>query len=73
MPARKSPPLSVITLLLSAILITPSPSVAAPLDPMVPERSFSVEVLIEDSYGIDGVTVEQDGAALEQGRVTAAQ
>jgi len=43
----------------------PEVRVAAPLDPLVPERQFHLEVLIEDAYGIDSVHVEQDGRALD--------
>ncbi len=43
----------------------PELRVAAPLDPLVPERTFRLEVLIEDAYGIESVSVVQDGRELD--------
>ncbi|MFN0009802.1 MAG: TPR end-of-group domain-containing protein [Planctomycetota bacterium] len=43
----------------------PEVRVAAPLDPLVPERKFRLEVLIEDAYGIESVSVIQDERELD--------
>ncbi len=43
----------------------PELRVASPLDPLVPERKFRLEVLIEDVYGIESVSVVQDGRPLD--------
>ncbi len=43
----------------------PELRVAAPLDPLVPERTFRLEVLIEDAYGIASVSLVQDGRELD--------
>jgi WD40 repeat protein len=43
----------------------PELRVAAPLDPLVPERTFRLEVLIEDTYGIESVRVVQDERELD--------
>jgi len=43
----------------------PELRIAAPLDSSIDERAFRLEALLEDSYGIDRVTVEQDGVELD--------
>ncbi len=43
----------------------PELRIAAPLDTVIRERTFRLEVLVDDTYGIDGVTVEQDGVELD--------
>ncbi|MFN0008725.1 MAG: PDZ domain-containing protein [Planctomycetota bacterium] len=43
----------------------PELRVASPLDPRITERTFRLEVLIEDVYGIESVGVVQDDRALD--------